>query len=526
MKVVVAESIDNSGLNILSELGYEVEVLYNSTEAELLESIKTANGLIVRSGTDVTKKLIEMAPDLIIIGRAGVGVDNIDIDAASDNGVIVVNSPEGNIKAAAEHTIAMTFAIARKIPQAHISLNDGNWAKKDFIGLELSGKTAGIVGLGRVGQEVAKKFISLGMKIVAFDPYISQERADQLGISLLDLSDCLTQADILTIHTPLTPDTKNLIGKKELEKLSPGYLINCARGGIVDEFALADAVSNGIISGAAIDVFSEEPISPENPLIGVKNIVVTPHLGASTGAAQENVSLDITKQIIAAFNGEPVSNAINAPSVDEVTFSKISPYISLMETIGRLSSQITSNRINSVELTYFGEIATLDVGLVTASALKGVFTSLEWRINSVNALRIAQERGVSVHEHKNPIANGFQSMVSITLHTDSEPICIEGTIFSENDPRIVSIDGFRIDAIPSGHMLISRNLDRPGVIGFIGTILGNHGINIGAMFNSRETIGGSALTVYKIDDPISTIIRDQLISDDRITDIYCTSLGE
>ena len=363
------------------------------------------------------------------------------------------------------------------------------------------------------------------MNIVAFDPYISQDRADQLGITLMDLPTCMDHADVLTIHTPLTPETKDLIGKDELTKLKGGYLINCARGGIVNESALAEAVSDGILAGAAIDVFSEEPVSPDNPLLGLQNVIVTPHLGASTEAAQENVSLDIAKQIIAALDGNPVENSLNSPSIDEATFSKISPYLGLMETAGNLAIQLLENPVNSIELTYSGEIASLDTSLVTASALKGVFTSLEWRINSVNALRVAQERGVNIQENKHPHIDGFQSLVSITLRSENKSVCIEGTVFANNDPRIVSIDGFRIDAIPSGHMLISRNLDRPGVIGFIGTILGEHTINIGAMFNSRENIGGGALTVYNIDDPISEDLRKQLISDDRITDIYCISLN-
>ena len=525
MKVIVAEPIDNSGLDTLKEAGHEVELAYDSTETELLDLVKNASGLVVRSGTSVNRTLIEAAPNLIIIGRAGVGIDNIDLDAASDNGVIVVNAPEGNIRAAAEHTVAMTFAIARKIPQAHISLNDGKWEKKNFIGLELDGKTAGIVGLGRVGQEVAKRFLSLGMNIVAFDPYISQDRADQLGITLMDLPTCMDHADVLTIHTPLTPETKDLIGKEELTKLKGGYLINCARGGIVNEPALAEAISDGVLAGAAIDVFSEEPVSPDNPLLGLQNVIVTPHLGASTEAAQENVSLDIAKQIIAALDGSPVENSLNSPSIDEATFSKISPYLGLMETAGNLAVQLLENPVNSIELTYSGEIASLDISLVTASALKGVFTSLGWRINSVNALRVAQERGVNIQENKHPHIDGFQSLISVTLRSETKSICIEGTVFANNDHRIVSIDGFRVDAIPSGHMLISRNLDRPGVIGFIGTILGEHTINIGAMFNSRENIGGGALTVYNIDDPISEDLRNQLISDDRITDIYYISLN-
>src|SRR6056297_564259 len=361
MKVLITDPIADAGVQRLRDAGHEVVTDYDSD----------ANALVVRSGTEVTEAVIEAAPDLVIVGRAGIGVDNIDIDAATDHGVVVANAPEGNVRAAAEHTVALAFATARSVPQAHARLKAGEWAKSDYLGTELNGKTLGVVGLGRVGQEVAKRLDSLGMDLVAYDPYIGEERADRLGAELVEFEECLERADFLTVHTPLTPETEGMISTGELELMGGGYLVNCARGGVVDEDALAAAVDDGVLDGAAIDVFAEEPVSPDSPLLDVDDIIVTPHLGASTEAAQENVATSIADQIDAAFAGEPVMNALNAPSVDEAAFPRIRPYIDLAETAGMVGAQLLDGRISSVEVTYEGDIAEEDVELVTASALKG-----------------------------------------------------------------------------------------------------------------------------------------------------------
>jgi len=525
MKVLVTDPIDDAGLDRLREAGYEVETNYEAEGDELLAAVADANALIVRSGTDVSEAVFEAAEELVIVGRAGIGVDNIDIEAATDHGVIVANAPEGNVRAAAEHTVAMAFAAARWIPQAHAKLTNGEWAKSDYLGYEVNNKTLGIVGLGRVGQEVAKRLDGLGMDLVVFDPYISEERAAQFGAELIDdLDDCLEAADFVTIHTPLLPETENMIGEDELALLDDGFLINCARGGIVDEAALADAVENGPMAGAALDVFAEEPLSDDSPLLDVDEIVVTPHLGASTEAAQENVAVDTADQVVAALKEQPVLNALNAPSVDETAFPRIEPYLGLAETAGKVAAQLLGKRISAVEVHYEGDIAEEDVDLVTASALKGVFKPLEWQVNAVNAPRIAEERGIEVTESKTRQTEDFQSLVTVTVHDGDKSMTVSGTLFAGDDPRIVRIDGYRVDAIPYGNMLVARNKDKPGVIGLIGSVLGKNNINIASMFNARETIGGEALTVYDLDVEVPQSVLDELLADERITELKTITL--
>lgn len=527
MKVLVTDPIADAGLDRLREAGHEVETAYEIEGEELLDAVADANGLIVRSGTDVNEAVFEAAEELVIVGRAGIGVDNIDIEAATDHGVIVANAPQGNVRAAAEHTVGMAFATARSIPQAHARLKDGEWAKSEYLGNEITNKTLGIVGLGRVGQEVAKRLDSLGMDLIVFDPYISEERADQFGAELIEeLDDCLRQADFVTIHTPLLPETENMIGAEELELLEGGFLINCARGGIVDETALAEAVDNGPVAGAALDVFAEEPLSDDSPLLDVDEIVVTPHLGASTEAAQENVATDTADQVVAAFNDEPVLNALNAPSVDETAFPRIKPYLGLGETAGKIAAQLLDGRIKSVEVHYEGDIAEEEVDLVTASALKGVFKPLEWQVNAVNAPQLAKDRGIDVTESKTRQTEDFQSLLTVTVSNGDDEVTVSGTLFAGDDPRIVRIDGYRVDAIPSGHMFIARNKDVPGVIGFIGTVLGDNDINIAGMFNARETIGGEALTVYNLDVDVPEAVVDELLADERITEVSSITLDE
>ncbi|PSQ26269.1 phosphoglycerate dehydrogenase [Halobacteriales archaeon QS_9_68_17] len=525
MKVLVTDPIADAGLDRLRDSGHEVVTAYDTEGDELLSAVSDAHAVIVRSGTEVTEDVFEAAPELVIVGRAGIGVDNIDIDAATEHGVIVANAPEGNVRAAAEHTVAMAFAAARSIPQAHVRLKGGEWAKSDYLGTEVNGKTLGVVGLGRVGQEVAKKLDSLGMDLVAFDPYISEERAAQLGAELVDLDDCLDRADFLTVHTPLTPETEDMISDEELAQLEGGYLVNCARGGVVDEDALAAAVEDGVLAGAAVDVFADEPVSEDNPLLSVDDVAVTPHLGASTEAAQENVAVSTAEQVTAAFEEEPVVNALNAPSIDESAFPRVEPYIGLAETAGKIAAQLFDGRMSTVEVRYEGDIAEEDVELVTASGLKGVFQPLEWQVNAVNAPQIAEERGIEVTESKTRQAEDFQSLVTVTVSDGEASVSVDGTLFADNDPRIVRIDGYRVDAIPGGQMMVARNTDEPGVIGFIGSVMGDHEINIAGMYNAREAIGGEALTVYNVDSAVPDAAFETLESDERIIEVKYISLN-
>ncbi|GAB3017705.1 phosphoglycerate dehydrogenase [Natronobiforma cellulositropha] len=527
MKVLVTDPIAEAGLDVLHEAGHDVEEAYDIDGEELLEAIADAHALIVRSGTDVSRTVLEAADELVIVGRAGIGVDNIDIPAATDEGVIVANAPEGNVRAAAEHAVAMTFAAARSIPQAHMRMKAGEWPKSDYMGKEVNGKTLGVVGFGRVGQEVAKKLDALGMDLVAFDPYISEERADRIGAELVDLETCLERADFLTMHTPLTPETEDLISDEELELFGEGYIVNCARGGVIDEDALAAKIEDGTVAGAALDVFAEEPLPEDSPLLSVDDVILTPHLGASTEAAQENVATSTAAQVVAALAEEPVANALNAPSIDETAFQRLAPYVEIAETAGKVAAQLLEGRIETVDVTYEGEIAGEDVEFVTASALKGVFEPLEWQVNAVNAPQIAEDRGVEVVESKTRQAEDFQSLISVTVSNDTDEVSVDGTLFAGDDPRIVRVDGYRVDAIPHGKMVVTRNTDEPGVIGLIGTVMGSHGVNIAGMFNARETIGGEALTVYNVDGTVPEAAREELETDERIVAVrYITLNGQ
>jgi D-3-phosphoglycerate dehydrogenase len=527
MKVLVTDPIADAGVARLRDAGHDVETAYDVEGDALLEAVADASALVVRSGTDVTEAVFDAAPDLAVVGRAGIGVDNIDIEAATEHGVVVANAPEGNVRAAAEHSVAMAFATARSIPQAHERLAGGEWAKGDFLGTELNDKTLGIVGFGRVGQEVGKRLGNLGMDLVTFDPYISQERADQFGAELVDsLERCLDRADFATIHTPLTDETENMVGREELDRLEGGYVVNCARGGIVDEAALAEAVADGTLTGAAVDVFAQEPVDPDNPLLDVEDVIVTPHLGAATEAAQENVATSIADQVLAAFADEPVVNALNAPSVDQAVFRQIRPYLDLAETAGTVAIHLFDDRPAGVEVEYAGEIANQDVELVTANALKGVFEPLVGSVNAVNAPTVAGNRGVEVTESKTRRSEDFRSLVTVRVcAADGESVEVSGTQFTGDEARIVRIEGFRVDAIPSGHMLVARNEDVPGVIGFIGTVLGEADINIAGMFNGRETIGGEALTVYNLDDPVPEDVVEHVLDDERVIEITQISLN-
>src|SRR6056297_1635039 len=526
MKVLVTDPIADAGLTRLREAGHDVETAYEVEGDALLDAVADANALIVRSGTEVTEEVFAAAPDLIIVGRAGIGVDNIDIDAATDHGVIVANAPEGNVRAAAEHSVAMAFATARSIPQAHDRLKNGEWAKGEFLGTEVNNKTLGVVGFGRVGQQVAKRLGSLGMDIVTFDPYISEERAKQFGADLADdLDECLAAADFVTIHTPLTPETENMIGEEELALLEDGYVVNCARGGIIDEPALAEAVEDGVLNGAALDVFGEEPLPEDSPLLDVDDIIVTPHLGASTEAAQENVATSTADQIIAAANGQPVANALNAPSLDRATFEQVEPYLELASTAGRIAVQLFDGHMSTVEVTYAGDIADEDVEYVTASALEGVFAPSDIQVNAVNAPQIAKDRVIDLPESKTSTAEAYQSLITVTVSDGTDSVSVCGTQFAGDDARIVRIDGYRVDAVPHGHMLVARNEDVPGVIGFIGTVLGEAEVNIAGMFNGRETIGGEALSIYNLDETPSADLIDRLDADDRIIETTYVALG-
>lgn len=509
MKILVSDHLAEQGIEILKN-EFEVDVATGLKPEELIKRIGNYEALIVRSETQVTKDVINAGKKLKIIGRAGVGVDNIDVNAATERGIIVVNAPEGNTISAAEHTIAMMMSMSRNIPQANASLKSKKWDRKKFMGVEVRDKILGIVGLGRIGSEVAKRALGLEMKLLAYDPFISQERANELGVELTTVEDIVKRADYITVHTPLTKETKDIISSKEFAIMKKGArLINCARGGIINEEALAKAVKDGIVGGAAIDVFTKEPPF-ENPLLELDRVVVTPHLGASTEEAQINVAVSVAEQIVNALKGLPVKNAINMPYVKPDMMKIIEPYLPLAEKMGRLSTQLIGGNYEKVEVSYSGELAEKDVAPLTLAVLKGLLEPfLGAGVNYVNAPVIANERKIKVTESKSKTAEGYPSQITVKLSRKGEEKLVSGSIIGK-EARIVQIDAYRIDVIPSNYMIVAKHEDRPNIIGPCCMILGRNSINIAGMQVGRITRGGEAIMVLNIDSEVNNGILDEI----------------
>ncbi len=516
MKVLVSDPIAEQGIEILKN-NFDVDIATGLEPSELIKRIGNYEALIVRSETQVTKEVINAGKKLKIIGRAGVGVDNIDVNAATERGVIVVNAPEGNTISAAEHTIAMMMSMSRNIPQANASLKGKKWDRKKFMGVEVRGKTLGVLGLGRIGSEVAKRALGMEMIILAYDPFISAERAKDLGVELTTVEDIVRRADYITVHTPLTKETKDLISTKEFAIMKKSVrLINCARGGIINEAALAKAVKDGIVGGAAIDVFTKEPPF-ENPLLELDRVIVTPHLGASTEEAQINVAVTVAEQIVNALKGLPVKNAINMPYVKAEVMQIIEPYFPLAEKMGKLGTQLIGN-YETVEISYCGEIADHNVAPVTLAVLKGLLEPmLGAGVNYVNAPNIAKERKLKVIESKSKTVVGYPSRISIKLRKKDEERIISGTVIGK-EPRIVQLDEYIIDVIPSGFMIVTRIEDRPNIIGPCCMILGKNEINIAGMQVGRIKAGGEAIMVLNIDNEVDDRILDEIKEVDGIID--------
>ncbi|MBC2699584.1 MAG: phosphoglycerate dehydrogenase [ANME-2 cluster archaeon] len=509
MKVLVSDSLSEKGIEIL-EKGVEVDVRTGMSPEELKVCIGEYDALVVRSQTQVTEDVIEAAENLKIIGRAGVGVDNIDVEAATQRGIIVINAPEGNMISAAEHTIAMMMAISRNIPQANQSMRAGKWDRKLFMGVEVRGKTLGVVGLGRIGTEVAKRAQGMEMNIMAYDPFISEERAADLGVKLTTVEDIVLNADYITVHTPLTKDTRNLIDREEFEKAKPGVrIINCARGGIINEEALAEAVASGKVAAAAIDVFTSEP-PIGSPLLEQDNIIVTPHLGASTKEAQVNVAVDVAEQIINFNQGLPVKNAINMPYVKQEVMKVLQPYLPLAEKIGKLAAQLMEEKYERIEVSYSGEIADWDTGPVTVAALKGLLEfAMGSSVNYVNAPVIAKERKIKVVESKSKTTESYSNLIMVNIFNNGKVKTVGGTMVGTN-PRIVQIDEFSIDVLPLGHMIIALHEDHPNIIGPCCMLLGKHDINIAGMQVGRIKAGGTAIMALNVDSEVNEEILNEI----------------
>jgi D-3-phosphoglycerate dehydrogenase / 2-oxoglutarate reductase len=504
MKILVSDPLSEQGIAILKkEPGFEVDVKPKMPKEELLACIGNYEALVVRSETKVTKEVIDAGKSLKIIGRAGVGLDNVDIEAASKRGIIVMNTPGGNTISTAEQTFSLLLALSRNIPQAVASLKAKKWDRKKYTGVEVYGKTLGILGLGRIGAEVAKRAQAFGMKVIAADPFISAERAQQLGVELVKKSEVIKRADYITVHAPLNAETKSMIGPEEFEYMKDGVrIINCARGGIVEEKSLYENLKSGKVAGAALDVYEKEP-PLDSPLLDLENCVTTPHLGASTEEAQVNVAIEIAEQVIDALKGRTVRNAINVPAIEPEVLALIRPYLTLAEKLGSLQAQLAEGGIQEVRVHYSGEVCKYNVSPITVAIVKGILDPiLNETVNYVNAPFLAKERGIKVIESKSSEAEDFATLIAVTVKTETKESSAVGTLFGKNDPRIVRLDGFHIDAVPFGYMLILSNEDVPGIIGSVGVMLGKYKINIAGLALGRKEKGGLAVTGLNVDESV------------------------
>ncbi|MBS4023464.1 MAG: phosphoglycerate dehydrogenase [Dethiobacter sp.] len=524
MRVLVSEEISEQGLDKLREKAL-VDVLTGLSPDELMEKIPAYDALIVRSSTKVTRSVLEAGVRLKVVGRAGVGVDNIDVEAATERGIIVINAPEGNIISAAEHTIAMMTSLARNIPSAVSSLKAGLWKRSEHMGVELFKKTLGVIGIGRVGSEVSKRARAMGMEIIAYDPYISVEHAAKIGATMASVEEVCRRADFITLHAPLTPKTRYIIGKSELAVMKDGVrLINCARGGLIDEQALYDALKSGKVAGAALDVFEQEP-ALNNPLFEFDNVLATPHLGASTAEAQVNVAVQVAEHVISALLGEPLLSAVNVPVIPPETMAGVLPFIPLMKTLGSFYTQVFNGKVEAVDIIYSGEIAGYPVTPLTNSLLIGLLSSiLHETVNYVNVAVVTKQRGIRVREITSKTVENFANLITVNIKSNGGTNTIAGTLFHKNDPRIVQIGKHRIEVSPSRYMLVTTHIDLPGVIGSVGTLLGKNNVNIAGMQVGRESIGGEAVMVLQVDGPVPEEILSQVEQLTPISSVFFVRL--
>ncbi len=517
-RVLVSDLLSQQGLDVLTKSDdFEVDVILDLSHEELLDRIADYNALLIRSATKVTSEVIGAAKQLKVIGRAGVGVDNIDVQAATRNGILVVNTPTGNTIAAAEHTIAMLLALARNIVPAGISLRNKTWQRNDFIGVELYGKTFGTVGLGRIGREVAGRAQAFGMQVTAYDPYISANAAEKIGIRLVDRETLFQESDYISVHTHLNAETYHSIGESEFSLMKPSCrLINCARGGIIDEDALYHALKSGQLAGAALDVFENEPAT-DTPLLDLENVLALPHLGASTSEAQEHVAIEVAQQVKNALRGEPVANAVNQPNIDPRTLEILGPYLKLAEKIGSFHAQIVEGQISAIKIHYNGALfQEEDITPLTVALQKGLLAPVLADVNYVNAPFLIKQRGISVTETKSESEANFANSIAITVVTDKGESVIEGTAFGKKDIRIVRINQLHINVRPTGYILLIYNSDQPGMIGLMGTILGEHNINIADMTVGRSRLWDLAVTLINVDSPVPRHVLQTIASQKKI----------
>ncbi|HEX3203605.1 MAG TPA: phosphoglycerate dehydrogenase [Nitrospiraceae bacterium] len=528
MKILVSDSLSKQGVEILQKAGFTVDVKTKLSKEELLKEITSYDGLVVRSGTKVTADVINAAKNLKVIGRAGSGLDNVDTQAATRRGIVVMNTPGGNTVTTAEHTMAMIFAMTRRIPQATTSMKAGKWEKERFMGVELYNKTLGIVGIGQIGGYLAKLAQGISMNVIAYDPYLAEERARKMGVEVVDLADLFRRADIISVHTPLTPETKSLINAAAITQMKPGVMIvNCARGGIIEETDLAAALASKRVAAAAFDVFEQEPVNPGHPLLTLDNFIATPHIGASTTEAQENVAIGIAEQIVDYFTKGIARGAVNIPSVPPEVLPHLQPYITLAEKIGLLQAQLCEGGLERVTVEYNGEVASMSVAPLTIAVLKGLFTPiLEDAVNFVNAPVIAKERGIEIKEVKSSDAGDFTSVIRVRVEAGKKTHRLAGTLHNRKEPRILEIDHFQVEVVPEGHLLLILNEDKPGVIGAVGQVLGDHSVNIARMQCSREERGGNALLIIGLDAPLPAGMLETIRGGKNILSVKLADLSK
>lgn len=512
-KILISDKLAPEGLAILNAVkDFQVDFKAGISPDELKSIIRDYDALIIRSETKVTADIIEAAAKLKFIGRAGVGVDNVDLKAATKKGIVVMNTPGGNTTATAEQTMSLILALARSIPQACASLKAGKWERSKFTGTELYGKTLGVVGLGRIGSTVVRFAKAFGMKILGYDPYLSMELAGQIGVEVVEKEDLFRKADFITIHVPKSAETKSLIGEKEIDMMKKDVrIINCARGGIVDEAALIKALETGRIKGAALDVYEKEPPDFNSPLFKLDNCVASPHLGASTSEAQVNVAIEIAETVSNALLGKGIVNATNFPSIDAETYKTLEPYVGLGEQMGKFAGQLIDGRVSEIKIFYSGILCDHKTAPVSMALVYGILSpALGESINFVNALDVAKERAIKVEETKSNEKQEFVNLIRVEIKTDKSPLSIYGTLSSNRQPRIVKVNNVYVEAIPQGYMLYINNNDKPGIVGAVGTILGKNHINIASITFGRESKGGLAVSVVNVDGEVPESVIDQL----------------
>ena len=508
-KVLISDKRDPNAARIFTEMGCDVDIITGETPEQLIARIGEYDGLAIRSSTKVTKDILAAATRLKVIGRAGIGVDNVDIPAASAQGVVVMNTPFGNSITTAEHAIAMIFALARQIPEANAQTQAGLWPKNGFMGVEVTGKTLGLIGAGNIGSIVASRALGLRMKVVAFDPFLTPERAVEMGVEKVDLDTLLARADFITLHTPLTDQTRNILSKENLAKTKKGVrIVNCARGGLIDEAALKEALDSGHVAGAALDVFETEP-AKDSPLFGTPNFICTPHLGASTNEAQVNVALQVAEQMADYLVNGGVTNALNMPSLSAEEAPKLRPYMALAEKLGSLVGQLAHDNLTRIAIEVEGAAAQLNVKPITAAVLAGLMRRYSDTVNMVNAPFLAKERGMDVREVRHDREGVYHTLVRVTVTTSQGERSVAGTLFGNTAPRLVEIFGIGIEADLEGDMLYIVNEDAPGFIGRVGTLLGENAINIGTFHLGRREAGGEAVLLLSLDSPIPNDVLEK-----------------